>query len=359
MDPRSFKELLEAKKLLSVQGDPLHLYSHICEDANKGDSFFETMSLALYGNAQKRVHLRAACLLRFIRIFFYKTRSITSVQSFLDDHAAEARVSRKAYRDEAIQVWLRRHTHHQQVSPKALFRSHGDSLKDDALLFVRQNNQVGMLTCRFTFCYLMAALYPITVHLYDQLHDANGPVHIQPAIRVEPKGMEEPAEDTHIYIWYNSHNFKLLVPCTPVRSRGTLLRETQMKRRPYLYELRKSLEEQRNLSVCTLKPLPQDETIHVCTLTRAQLEQDRNAIFMLFPANGRFELHIPKGEHLFVYCVREADTDVRPRIECLVELGHDIVHPYFLLPLDTRHVIVTVSSLMRDDVLTKLAPFFL
>lgn len=371
MDVDTFKELLKKEKLLDAYNRPLRLLKHPDEEA-QSDSFFRCISLAMHGSEAARIHLRAACVLRFIRIFFYRMDHVRSVHEFLHDEVEGARVSRVAYREEAIQAWLYKHTTFRETSSQTLFSTQQARLKADAVAFIRQNNQVGMLTCRFTFGYLLASLYPVQIHLYDQLRDG-GHIHVQPAINIEgprrgsppaaeKEGDERDERELHIYMWYNAHTFQLLVPKRPAvthQSRAAVLRALHMKKQRFRYELRKSLHERTNVGVCKLRPLRGDPEIHSCTLSPAQLQEDPEAVYMLFPCDGQVQLEIPQEQHLFVYCVRESETDVRPRIECLVELTHDIAYPFFLLPDDTRHLIVTVSALMRDDVLRKIGPHFL
>ena len=365
MNSGVFKQLLCAGKIFDVNDSPLRLLHHP-GDSPVDDSYFRSVSSALYGHEGERIALRASCLLRFIRLVFYA--SPVSVQEFLDDMASEASVSRWAYQDNAIQVWLIKHTHYSrhEVGREYTFSAHRVQLKQYALDFIRQNNQLNILSCRFTFGYLLASIYPITLHYYDQLSVEDDLVYIQPAIhlstvrRGDPPGTKHTEKQLHIYIWYDALHFKLLVPVpvAPV-SRISCAQATRMKARPHKYQLRKSIKETQNLPVAYFTPMQSNDQIHCCTLNEGQLQEHLDAIYMVFPSDGHVQLQIDADAHLFICCVRESHTDVKPRLECLVELSHDITYPYFLLEQDTKHVIVTVSKLVRTDVLRSLEPLFM
>ena len=356
MEEDVFLECMRKKKLFDIKDRPLRLYRHL--SFKEDDSFFRCVSIAIMGTDEYRVDLRSACVMRFIRLLFYQ--NVDSVAEFLKIPPEDIRVKGLAYQDEAIQMWLVTHTQFGDTTPKEVFKRNKDALLDLALDFVRKNNQVGYLSCRFTFSYLLVNLFSVRIHLYDQL-DTSGLVHQQPVIQRAKHSRGEPpngnsdddrVEETplHIYMWKAVQTFKLLVPIVERSvSRTRYWIEEQMNQQKHKYQLRKSDEDKmRNVRVCDLDKL-RDTEIHVCDVPKGELSE--RCIYQIYPAGGDFKLHMEPQHHLYVFCVRESNQDIRPYLETLVELKHDITYPFFMLKKDTKRIVVLVMDKFRDEII--------
>lgn len=355
MNKGVFEELLRNKKLFDADDQVLRVHKHISQSVNTNDTYFRCVSTGIMGTDRFHIQIRAACILRFIRLMFYVPVECTTVAIFLKEYAHSAKVRGLAYQDEAVQLWVITHTPWSNTNSKHVFQRHKDELKRYALEFVSQNNQVGHLSCRFTFGYLLSGLYNIVVHMYDYVRKQ---MHIQPPIRrtAHRKG-ESPSTDEieqkqmHIYIWSFNNIYQLLVPIVErPTTRGQHWLHKQMAEQTYVYQLRvSSNNSEQNTHVCNFEPLHPDSEIHVCDIVPGDL--DTSGIYQVYPAGGSFQLHIEPQQHLFVFSVCESESDVRPHLECLAELEHNITYPYFMLRQDTKRVAVLVSSRYREEVI--------
>lgn len=206
-----------------------------------------------------------------------------------------------------------------------IFKTKKDLLKEYALEFVRQHNQVGYLSCRFTFGYLLAALYNVSLHLYDQLGEM---VHQQPVIYKmhargeQPQDGEEETEQKqrHIYMWNVAGIFKLLVPIVerPLTRTQHWIKEKMSSSHDHKYQLRLSTANKlQNVRLCDFERL-RDTNIHVCDIS--PLRDSEGGIYQVYPAGGDFKLYMEPQEHLFVFCVRESGQDIAPYLGKLLFL---------------------------------------
>lgn len=357
MNEETFLECLSKKKLFDVEDRPLRLHKHI-EDTRK-DTFFRCISTGLLGldDARNRIQIRAACLMRFITLMFLLPSECSSVAIFLNDYAEDAVVKGMAYKDKAIQVWFLTHTPYGHTEIDVVFKRKKQQLKEYAIEFVKQNNQIGHLSCRFTFGYLLTGLYGINLHLYDQFEE-HGDVHTQPVIYRRARRGEKPQDSdddeteqkqVHIYIWKTHNSFKLLVPIVERALTRTQfwIKERMSQHTKHKYQLRKSEENKmRNVRVCNFERL-RDTKLHVCDVRKADVSE--SCIYMVYPAGGDFKLYMEPQEHLFVFCVRESKQDIGPYLEVLLELKHNITYPYFMLKKDVKRIAVLVIDTYRDE----------
>jgi len=350
MDEKVFLECLKLKKLFDVEDRPLRLHKHAAVAAKEKDTFFRCISIALMSTDKYCVQIRAACVMRFIALIFSVPPECSSVVIFLNEYANDAVVRGMAYCDKAIQMWFYTHTPCSSMAPQVAFKTKKDVLRDCALEFVRQNNQIGYMSCKFTFGYLLASLYGVSLHLYDQLEE-HGAVHQQPVICTPHRRGEHPEEteqkQRHIYIWAAPNSFKLLVPIVgrPQTRTQHWIKEKMMMHAQHKYQLRASDENKlRNVHLCDFERL-RDTDIHVCDVPAVR----ERSIYQIYPAGGDFKLYMEPQEHLLVFCVRESNQDIHPYLELLVELKHSITYPYFMLKEDAKRVVVLVTDKYRDE----------
>lgn len=353
MNEKVFLELLSKGKLFSIDNFVLRLHHEFDNDTSPCDTFFKCISTALMGTHTFNVQIRAACMLRFITLLFYIPNECINVSTFLEEYADDASVKGLAYQDKAIQMWLIRHTHLSHLNTKIVFEQYKREVKECALEFIMQNNQIGHLSCRFTFCYLLSGLYNTVTHFYDQI-EPSGNIHIQPLICQPSKHKGDIPEDTdeeiaqkqlHIYIWNSCGVYKLLVPIIRrPTTRGQFWLHNQMKTCNYTYQLRQSHAGVHNLPVGDFELI---KSVYVCDISQTTISE--SSIYMIFPAGSTFKFHMEPGQHMFVFCVREADTDHKPYLECIVELMHDITYPYFMLKKDIKRVAVLVIDKQKSE----------
>ncbi len=128
------------------------------------------------------------------------------------------------------------------------------------------------------------------------------------------------------------------------------------------YELRRLLPEQRNVRVGIFGDVP-GSPFSVFNVERKggggeDSFSSSSLIYMVHPADGSINLRFPDNEHLFVLCIREAQTDMQPYVECLVELPHNLTHPTFMLPVDAKQLLVCTRGNTRQQVLTEARETF-
>ena len=350
MNRSTFIECLSNGKLFDVEDNPLQL----SKEHPEMDSFFKTFSLAIYGRNIFNVQLRSACVLRFIMLVFNVPSECDSVSKFLEEYAPNCTLRKNCHSDEAIQMWVRRkNSNTLYVDAKKYYTRDKDGMRRAAIEFVKKNNRIGYLSCRFVFAYLLVGLHNVGIHYYDEIKDM---VYIQPEIyRARPRKYSSPNQQlisqsrTHIYVWASKSNFQLLIPLvqrkTITRAQHLLAQMDKTKREKY--QLRVSQGQVTNTSVSILRPLEIDDAIHCCTMSSIIPD----GIYQIYPAPGlHFQLHFEPVEKLYVYVIRESPSDVVPYLECVLVMEHDITYPYFMLRKDTKKVIVTISKDPQESV---------
>lgn len=361
MERDTFNELLSKGKLFDIDENVLRLHPR-CNQPHMMDSFFKALSLGIYGTEQFCIQLRASCVLRFIMLMFNVTLECQSVKQFLENYSESCRLRKNCYTDVAIQMWVyRKNVHTTCKDAKRYFQKDRDGMRRAALEFVRLNNQIGYVSCRFVFSYLISGLHNVSIHLFD---DVKGTVYIQPEIFQKAiqkycgPEMNNSQPKTHIYLWYTNNNFKLLVPQISrkqvTRAQHLLSQMDDTKREKY--QLRLSQNHSTNIPVCILAPY-KDTDIHYCNLSSEDIAVD--GIYQIYPAPDLyFQLCFGPTEKLYVYVVREAPMDVMPYLENIVILEHDITYPYFMLSHDVTKLIVLTSELSKDKVTEYITKVF-
>lgn len=323
------------------------------------DTFFKCVSTALFNDDSHRISIRANCLYHFIELVFESPISKDEkIGAFLKrDHYS---LRSDAYEHRCVQMLFRRSTK-SLGGAKTCFNRAKDIFKGVCLDFIEHNSVIGVVTCRFTLAFLVAALYPVQIHFYDEIGDV---VHMQPIISgggMMRKGMSPGDDDNdedlrrnnnHIFIWKQPHKFRLLVPQI-VRSEETRLSYLvrMNKQHHYKYQLRASSTNKTNTHVCMLSEQRiGDAVFHVCDARAYPTEP--GIIYQIYPARvNEYILQVAEDETLYVFLVREDDMDPAPYIECVYELTHDLQYPYFMLPKDARKIAVLTTKKERNEAL--------
>lgn len=319
------------------------------------DSFFSCLSMALFNEDSHRVHIRAHCLYHFIELVFEDPiHKDERIEAFLERPFFTLREG--AYEHRAVQMLFKR-SRKSLGGAKTCFNRSRDAFKRVCLEFVEHNSVIGVVTCRFTFCFLVATLYPAQIHLYDEIGDS---VYMQPPIAEGSRKGQTPQElsdeiacrSHHIFIWRQKRKFRLLVPqiVRPEETRLSCLARMQ-KQHDYKYQLRASSQKKTNTHVCMLTPKKVGESVlHLCDVPKRPVE--KGIVYQIYPARvNEYILQVAENETLYVFLVREDDIDPAPYVECVYELTHDLQYPYFMLPKDARQIAVLTTEKERNEAL--------
>ena len=331
---------------------------------NPHDSFFACLAYALHGEHQRRVELRRRCLLRFVDLLFYCEKH---KMRDLDDYlcwSRDLRVRTKtASTHQAIQKWvLHIHEKHPDKVPVVARefiaqKEHRATFRHEALSFLRMNRNEGDITCRWTFCQLVADLFP-TVQIVLFHFDGDG-------IKREPPAATNAHDGPRftVYLLKGQDGYSLLEPRpAPTTTTGTeqggrrrlngnlaLMKSGSWDGRPSnaTYQLRRYDQASgEGVKVATFRPPPADArgyVVHVCDFPRSSnttAEKDAEddgedagivyQVCTVYRSETKQRKKQQRGMRVLVYAInREPNGTASATL--LVNMEHEEIHPHFLL----------------------------
>ena len=353
------------------------------------DSFFRCLSYGLYHKHGRFRELREQLLLHFIFILFLN-ENVTDIDSFLNAEAKSLVLREEGLRHPAIQMWvyrmrIARNANSVQIPSSVMEWVRRDKVGfcKSAQLFVEFNKKDGVLSCKYTFAYLMADKFGLHIRFYEHIVtkgnsygkiQSSGWMHPPASLSskiMPPSDISTPRDLDHdtsnekketttnqgysLTLLYAHRRFKLLQPRLRKGSAvGELSEEQQrrlfeagMKQMPKYdceYILRvytdDSVDGPTNTVVGAFeKPRLKGGKVHTYTLDPACLSNDR--VFQIYPGRPRVRtFSFPENHGLFLYVVESSGK----KCKLISYLKRDSDYLYFALPAWAKQLAVLLAD---------------
>lgn len=348
----NFVDSVNSGKLKDENGNTLTFYS--VDDGNvTKDTFFECLSISLYGRSSCRKELRVQLLLTFAKMVwnteFHNVQEVITLAPRMRIHASCCNFT-------AIQLWVHRMsmyspTIHHEAS--TFLKRQPELFAERALEFIQYNRREGRVSCKFTFCALCSDTFNIKTQLYHvYLGQVIHTEWIYPYGRALPKidltleevsiDLFEEANMTSLMMYHANNRFYLLIPRPKPRRSSLKRRPTTMKR----YTLRAySDDTKQNMHIGTFtEPALNGHRVHLYSMdAKSELLGDGRT-YSVYPAQEGARLFdtFRDGEMMYVYALKRVNGRVIGVLQAHLDTNQS--YPYFLTESSWRGVAVVMAK---------------